>query len=482
MSEVNANDLRIITSADDVIDTYIGAGKNIKTGIEIELAFICPETLKPMSIPQNKVLKNSALAARTGDWVHNEPSSEMLEVTSIAAGPDDLKSVLDDVNSKIKLLTEKAQGLGLKRSYFQELPEKTPQDFLKNIMPIDRYQAFFSPPRPDMMGMAAYFTICKSNQVSISYTDYEHLFKNVRRLYCLAPFLFLMSDNSAAFSAGEKLAGHSGMTHRRNGLLEGRGDVPSYVFTAKSGEEFIQNHIDHVFNNPLYVYYDEEGALNRLPVGEWSSVNKLKERGLNIASNYYFAETVLWPDVKIATLKDETTDEINGHRYEARMFGVGAHQHQSAFLVTSALAFNEVFAEKIDRLLASYGFDMNNAPLARKNLDTAYENARNHDGKFFDITYGSGSMADFAAEFADLIENAYTGDEFDEELAPLLTICRTGCTDAKVNRLLFPTMNDILTFQGEHDPNLLNNPNSCAYMMFEKEIKKLMPACTTKII
>ncbi len=482
MSEVNARDLRIINNKDDIIDTYEGAGKNAKTGIEVELAFFDPKNMNPMSIPQNKVLKNAALAALPGDWVRNEPSSEMLEVNSIATGSNHLKSVLNDTNTKIKLLNEKAQGIGLKRSYFQELPEKTAADFLQNIMPIDRYQAFFVPPRPDMMGFATYFTICKSNQISVSYKDYDHLLANVRRLYLLAPFLFLLTDNSAAFSAGKKFTGHSGMMYRHNGLLEGRGGVPPYVFTARNGEEFIQNHIDHVFNIPLYVYYDEEGNLHRIPTKEWSSVNKLKEKGLNIASNYHLAETVLWPDVKIAALKDEDGN-VNGHRYEARMLGVGAHQHQTSFLITSALAFNPVFAEKIDRLLADYGFDMKDLPEAHKNLDTAYENARNHDGQFFDIAYGTGSMAEFASEFATLIQDAYTGEGFDDELAPLLSICRTGCVDGKVNRLLFPTLEDILKFQREHDPDLLNNPNTCAHMLFKKEIKEIAPAgCSAKII
>ena len=81
MSDVNAGDLRIIEHADDVIETYEGVANNAKTGIEVELAFINPESedLTPMSISQNKALKNATNSACGGDFARNEPPSEMLE-------------------------------------------------------------------------------------------------------------------------------------------------------------------------------------------------------------------------------------------------------------------------------------------------------------------------------------------------------------------------------------------------------------------
>ena len=469
MSEVNAADQRIINGIDDVIGQYAGAGAASKIGIEVELAFFDPDNMNQMSVCQNRVAKNAALDALPGDWVRNEPTSETLEVNSFAVAPDNLTAAMDDTNKKIAILSDKAAGIGLKRSYFQELPEKTAEQLLQSIVDVERYQAFFEPPRADMAGIAAYFSICKSNQVSVSYRDPDHMLENIRRLYYLAPFLFLLTDNSASFAEGQKVKYHPGMHYRS--FLEGRGGVPPYVFTAKTGEEYIRAHIRHVMNNPLFAYYNEDGEIKQIPSGEWKTVEGLKDEGLNIASNYHLAESVLWPDVKIAALKDAQGEVIN-HRYEVRMLGVGMHQHQSAFLITAALAFNPECAQSMDRLLAEYGFDNNDLGETQKHLASAYAAARNHNFKFFDIAYGTGRMADFAKSFASIMEDTWQGQGFDEQLTPLLTICRTGYTDAKVNALLFDTLDKVTDFQKSYDPALMVNPNSCAYLEFENEIGK----------
>jgi len=480
MSDVNASDLRIIESKDDVIDTYAPAGNNAKSGIEVELAFIDPSSddLNVMSVCQNKVLKNAALDKLPGDWVRNEPTSETLEVNSIAGAQGAESAVLDDINKKLKIVMEQASALGLKRSYFQSLPEKTAKQLLGSLMDVPRYQAFFGPPRADMEGIAAYFSICKSNQISVSYPTFSHLLANIRRLYFLSPFFFLLTDNSSGFAEGKPFTGHMGMHYRK--FLGGRGLVPDYVFTAQSGEEYIDNHIDHVMNNPLYVYYNDKGELIRIPSGEWSSFNKLREQGLNTATNYYFAETVLWPDVKVAALKN-AEDEVTGHRYEARMFGVGAWQHQCMYLITTALAFNDDFAAATDALLTEFGFPTNSpsAHQAKEPLTAAYHNARNHDGQFFAIPYGTATMQNFAARFADLLEAAFTGTEHEPAIQPALEIMRTGCTDGKVNRTLFPTLNDIITQQRSYDQTMLLDPTKCARDLFKTELKKSSSSSAT---
>ena len=470
MSEVNASDLRLIESSDDVIDTYHGVGENSKTGVEVELAYFDPASpdLAPMSVPQNKVVKNATNSQCGGDYARNEPTAEMLEIGSIPGGPGDLKAIMADTNKKIECLTQKAADIGLKRSYFQHLPDKTVTDLLKNLMDVDRYQAFFGPPREDMPGFAAYFSVCKSNQVSISHRNPDDLLKSVRRLYTLAPFLFMALDNNAPFNEGKPFKNHAGMYHRST--LGERSAVPPYVFAAQSGEEFIANHIDHVMNNPLFVYYDEKGDLIRLPSGTWTSFNELREKGLNTATNYYFSESVLWPDVKIAALKDNEGQVVN-HRYEARMFGVGLHQHQTALLIMAALGFDETFAGNVDSLLARIGFDQTEPKNLEKAVKSAYSAAQDHDGQFLDIAYGKAPMINFAREFASLIENAALIQDFEEELSPLLTICRTGCTDSKVNSLLFDTLDKAKDFQRTYEPEIFSNPNQCARTLFEKEIK-----------
>jgi hypothetical protein len=475
MSDVNPNDTKIIADADDVRHLYTGAGKNAKTGLEVELAFINPNApdLTPMTVPQNRVVKNAANAAlqdETGlEWVRNEPTSETLEAAGIPAYPHELQKILDDAAAKIKTLTQKAANIGLKRSYFAELPDKTALQLLSSIVPVPRYQAFFNPPREDMLGIAAYFSVCKSNQVSVSHRDSGHLFNNMRRFYFLAPYLFLLTDNSSGFNEGIKFSGHAGMHHRA--ALGARGGAAEYVFKAKNGEELIDLHINAVMNNPLYVYYNAAGELVRLPSGTWTSFNELRAQGLNTATNYFFAQTVLWPDVKIAAIKD-SAENVTSHRFEARMFGVGIHQHQSALLITAGLAFNDDFAARTDRLLREFGFDSARPEESYQLLKKSYAAARQHNGRFLDIAYGTGTMIDFSKRFAELLEAAYLGSDFEESLAPIIMIARTGCTDAKINRLLFPTLEAAAEQQRRYDPTIFDAPNQCARMIYAQDIAR----------
>lgn len=470
MSEVKADDLTEIKNADDVFDLYRGVGQeNAKSGIEVELAFFDPKSdnLDAMSLAQNRVLKNAAAAVCPDeDFVHNEPTSELLEVASFAAPFSRAKDVLSDINQKIKILSDKAEGIGLKRSYFQELPDKTADDLLSRIVDVERYKIMYAPYRDDMRKCVQYFAVCKSNQVSVSPYDMDHMHQNIKRLYSLAPFLFLLTDNSCLFSEGQAHPGHIGMALRHAGLTEGRGGVPSYVYSANNGEEFVREHINHVMNNPLFMYYDREGVLTKVPTGDWTvTFNALKERGLNIASNYYLAQSIMWPDVKVATLKD-AEGAVTGHRYEARMFGVGLHQHQSAYIITSALAFDAVFASQVDELLERYDLVDYSSVLA------AYDNARNHNGAFFYVAYGNGKMADFARDFADLLEPVVEEAGLIDEAQPLLRICRSGCSDAKVNRFLFPTLRDVQAFQKSYDSSIFDDSNQCAAMVFERDIER----------
>ncbi|MBX2834578.1 MAG: hypothetical protein KTR28_06365 [Micavibrio sp.] len=470
MSDVNANDLRLIDGTDDVLHLYQGAGNAMKTGLEIELAFFesGDPNLSPMSISLNKALKNASNDACGGPFARNEPTAETLEIGSVAGGVNDLKMILDSAQKHVNCLSNKALKLGLKRSYFQHFPEKTAAQLLTNVMDVPRYQAFFAPPRDDMQAIAAYFSVCKSNQVSVSYADPEHLLKNMRRLYALAPFLILLTGNEAPFNEGQYFTGSAALHHRE--ALKDRGGVPPYLFTAQSGQNYIRAHIDHVMNNPLFVYYDLDGNLQKLPTGQWESFNSLRRKGLNTATNYYFAQSILWPDVKIAALKDEN-ENVTGHRYEARMFGVGMNQHKAAQIITAALAFDEDTAVLIDILLKKYGFDLASPESLKAPLEAAYRNATHHNLRFLDISFGKGTMKDFAREFLAILERSCILNGLDEEFSPLQTICESGYTDSHVNALMFGTLDKALDFQRTYNPDIFHDGNSSAYSLFKNRLE-----------
>ena len=466
MSEVNAGDLRIINAAEDVLDLYLpGAGDDARAGIEVELAFFDPASpdLAPMNVAQSKTVRDKSNSICGETCVRNEPSADMLEVSSLARGLPGLVDVMKNMNDKIRFLSNTAAENGLKRSYFQEQPGASAAQLFKNVVDTPRYQAFFAPPRADMIDIARYFFVCKSNQVSVSYRDTNHMLENVRRLYFMAPFLFLLCDNSSAFNEGQPFPGHTGMHHRA--ALATRGVVMPYLYTAKTGDDYIRAHIDHVMNNPLFVYYDTNGEMIRLPSGSWTSFNDLRAKNLNTMTNYFFSQSILWPDVKIASLRNKA-GEVTSHRFEARMFGVGIHQHQTALLVTAGLAFIDDFAARTDALLKEFGFDSTDMAGCKTLLEKSYMAAREHNGKFFDIAFGTGFMSDFAKKFGLLLEDAFRGRGLDAQLTPALSICRTGCTDAKINRMMFPTLKAAMDFQKNYDPTIFENPNLCAQDIF----------------
>ncbi len=466
MAKINPKDMRLINTSEDVIESYCCSGEDAMIGTEVELCFFDPESqdLAMMSPEQNEVAMAASVVAYPAGSFNHEPASDLLEANSAPGFFDDLQPVFDDIAAKMRTLTQESARLGLKRSYFQGLPHVSAQTFLDNIVNVERYQAFFDPPRADMMDIAAYFTVTKSTQVSISYKDYEHMHRNVRQLYLLAPFLFLMSDNGAGFDEGQRFTGHAGMRHRE--ALEGRGRFPPYIFSAENGEQYIGAHIDHVMHNRMYVYYDADGVLQRLPSGTWWNFEKdLKPRGLNTVANYYLSQSILWPDVKLASLRD-ADGNVSQHRYEARMFGVGMHQAQTALLITGALGFDDDFAEKVGGLLRDYGMCLNEAPVCIEALTRNYEAAQNHGGKFFDIAYGKGTMTDFARDFGTLLGASKAATLYPDQIVPALDICESGWPDGRVNQALFADLDAVKGHLRDHDGALFDNPNQNARMVF----------------
>ena len=81
-------------------------------------------------------------------------------------------------------------------------------------------------------------------------------------------------------------------------------------------------------------------------------------------------------------------------------------------------------------------------------------------------------MIDFTKKFADLIEEAYLATDLEEETLPITSIARTGLTDAKINRMMFDTLEKAITYQRDYDPVIFEDTNQCAHMIFKKPLSQ----------
>lgn len=460
MAIVSGSDRKIV-HAEDVRALYAPAGAgNGKVGLEVELAFFFRDTGAFMDREAHARLMHGA--AERGVTLNVEPFCDGVEIATLAAPFARVGAVIGDAQRQIGVAMEAARALGLKRSFFEHSPQVSPDDLLRNIVDIERFRTFFDPPRPDMTGIARYFVGSKSTQVSVSYETEDHLMRNMRRLAFLAPFLFLLCENTCRFYEGreEPADVHPGMDYRA--ALGKLGGIPDYVFTARTGAEMVDAHIKSVFDAPLFTFFDESGKQRRLPDREWTSFRALAERGLNTERNYFLAQSTLWRDIAIRPLRD-AAGNTTGHRLEARMFGVGMHQHATAAMITGGLAFDEKVAAETDRLLERFGFHIEEPGRSRAALDEAYRAARNRGGRFFGIACGTGIMADFARDFAAIMEAAF-GD--DTHVAPLLHICRTGMTDSRVNRERFGSLREIAAFQKSYDESWFDGFSGCNDLAF----------------
>ena len=467
MATLGGNNTRKITSVDDVLHLYGGVGRgNGKFGTEIEIAFYDAQTLAFMNKEQNIALVEKAAAK--GISLNYEPFCDGLEVASTAGTHDDILAVIEDTNLKTEKTVEIAETLGLKRSFFEQSPQVRTYDLLNNIIDNERYQAFFVPVRKDIEAIARYFVSSKSTQASVSYETPDHLLDNVRTLYFLTPFLFMLSANNAPFMNDSAIPVKylAGMNYRAS--LGHLGGVPDYVFTAENGEDFIKSHIEDVLTTRVFSIFDHDGKQIKLPENQWKSLRDLESEGLNTEQNYVQVQSMMWRDVAIKPFRDERGG-LSQHRYEARMFGAGMHQHATAAFIVSGLAFNPDYMADVQALLREFGFKAGTPVETKARLLASYTSARQHDNKFFGVPYGSGIMRDFAREFGQITTRAYqnASDGLKQYLAPLSYICETGMCDTRAHAEHLCNLEMVKNLQLSHNNRCINNARYCAGMYYE---------------
>lgn len=471
-----ANTNRLITSAADIIDSYAGTDTNPylggtpKIGLEVEYTLFDQTSGKPISATQNTALLTQGHAKNIA--VNQEPSAGSLELTSKAYTPNKLPTLLKALCEDAHGLHDLAAGMDISISPFGQLPAAQLSDHA--VVDLERYQTFFAPPRHDMDHVFHFFASCLNIQTSISYRNADHLLDIIRMTTALEPILFLSTDSSSGFSDSKPHKQVHNLAHKdKIGINAG---IPDFYYHSKSGEEFIQNHINFTLTHPhIFAYFNHDNKLTRLAEG-WTSYNQLEAQDLGPKNltNYLQAQSESWRRAcNIATILDDTGALI-GHRAELAAFQTGLmHQRGTAAALSNFIAFDAVFYKETAALLKQFGIDLTDLQSCKPVLEANFKNACYHNNQYHAVPFGNARIKDFVTPFANIIEAAADRAALSNYTAPILHIMRTGRPDWLVYREKFTTLEDTLNYMQNFNsylkevPDLLS-PWSCADMALPK--------------
>lgn len=473
MSEIKTKSQNwAVHGKDDVIALYEGTltNKNFddtdsKLGMEVELNLYKTDTLAPLT--EEESAHFVCEGSRNALSINKEPSATTLEILTDPYKRGEFDHLIDQINTRFDDLWALGLNNQIAPSPFAYLPHVTPEHHHQTHN--DRYIAFWIPPRPDLVD-AYHSFLDPSIQVSISYRDYDHLLRIIRLSVLLEPFLILTTEADAGFYEGKQVDGSP-----RTRILKRRGrngGVPEFYLKAKSGEELIDMHIDFTMNNKhVFVCFDHDGKLGKLPNDIWASFSELESGGFGPQNllNYRQAQSESWRrTVNISEIRD-TEGTLFGHRAEiSSLFCTGLqHQRVSGTLLSYLISYCDDFYKNINALAKDFGIDMNNLYDCKTLLDKNFEHAHMHHGRYFDLPFGTKTMGEFAKGFADVIQSCLKGSYLEKHSDPLMHILTEGRPDWLVNRETFQTLDQQMAYMralprlaAEH-PELIS-ANSCA--------------------
>lgn len=464
-----------VRNKEDVIALYEGMNTNpnfadniSRIGMEVEYNLYKAKTLAPLTEEESALFIGRGERKALG--IHNEPSATTLEILSDAHEPENFSDLIDQIDQRFKDFW----ALGCENleypSPFGYLPHIKPEEHhqTKN----ERYVAFWVPPRPDLVE-AYHSFVDPSIQVSISYRDYDHLLKIIRLAVVLEPFLILTTEADGGFYEGGAVNGSP-----RTRILKRRGrngGVPEFYLRAKTGAELIDSHIDFTLNNEhVFVCFNHDGKLVELPDYEWSSFLNLEKNGYGPCDllNYRQAQSESWRrTANIAELRDDE-GTLFGHRVEiSSLFCTGLqHQRHTAAVLSCLIAYCSGFYREIDRTLRDeFGIDMDDLYASKDLLTQNFENVYAHNGRYFDLPFGTKTVKDFAERFITIADGCLQAWGLKSYAKPLMHILKTGRPDWLVHRELFETLDQQKAYMSalpelvKEEPCLIC-PDHCADM------------------
>ncbi len=446
---------------------YRGAqGSEVKLGAEVEYAIARQDNLGVPSWQQTQDLYHGLQSKNllTGF----EPPTSAIEVATHPYSKKNILQVFEAIDKGAQSLFELTKDNDLVLSPFGQWPHILAEDI--QIVDTPRYQSFFAPPRDDMLDVARFFSQCMNIQVSIGYKNPDHLLKIVRMATVLEPVIFATLDSSCGYDQG-KVIRHVQNIAQKNKMGVNTG-VPDFYYTAKTGAEFVDAHINFSMNNKhMFTAFNYEGTIERLPRHQYFCFNDLETMGLGPQNltNYLQGQSQSWRRVcNIATILDGD-GKLANHRAELCASQNGLlHQRSSALLFAYLIGFDPEFYEDVQRTLLEFGIDLNDLQASKALLEANFDAACFHDNRYHEVAFGTRTMGEFVKILADHIE---AGVNRCDGLAPrgdaLLHIMRSGRPDWLVYREKMPDLGDCMQYlkgfnQRVNDDERFMGSNNCA--------------------
>lgn len=453
---------------------------NLRGGIEIEFHFQDLQKNGPgeLSLASDaRVLDLKQALKKRKITMTDEAGGQMGEICTTAYQLPDLRQLMQDIRQTRNRIFDTAQAMDLKPSPYAVLADYNRAAFNANMVgPLDGQPERGARHRGIVAGLAAHLPPqasawpLQNTAVHISHgaKDLEHLYSCYRRNVFLMPVLLMLMENRPPFIAGEKQSRHMGLVARQ--ALGERGLVPDIFFESRGAEDFVNRLYTRILNRPMYSWLEGDIYHSAKDNGQTPpTFEDLKTRGLNTASNALQALSMDWPFQKLAKIRT-ASGEILGERLETRDIDPGNHQPFTAALAVLLPAMSDKCGEEIDALLAAYGFDVENPAQSREAFNAAVAAATHRGDCFLDIPYGVSTMADFAKEYGRILQRHARLAGVEDYLSPLVHICETGRSDAKVLAERLTTYDDVLAFQKHYDADIFRDPKLCLAQLDDRGV------------
>lgn len=420
-----------------------------KTGLEVEMALYRAGAQKPEIPTAADMLAMHATLKAKGHDAQLEAAG-VLEYASPPAAVDNLAPLVARVKADLQAFENEAASRGYTRAPFCILPTTTVDDALENRVPRERLEASLNVIETALNPNLNRIPLLTTGvQTSFSPKDPDEMFRMAHRGYALTPLLIAAMNSTAGYVENND----ERLTHHPRGkyyeMYGASGGLAASFARAVDPQSFIRNHIEAVFDAPMFFAYDHDGSLIRSTKDDVLTFRKLIDRGLNTQSNFELAETFIYNDIKVCNLRDELGNVV-GKRLEVRAADSGLHQPVSVLLMTAALVPDGKTAEKFDALLRDFGFTgvpRDDAAL----LQAGREAAVNHGGKFMDVPFGKDratgearSLREFAADVAGLVVAHYEKDKaLAADVSKLADLLLTGQCDAKTFAATYHNLQEV---------------------------------------